>query len=151
MRLPNKTRAALTVLLMLASPPPCLAQSRETAIIRQDELFHPERGIKRLVRALKEADRDFFSLPPRAQSRQFSEMFDFCVPAEGERKAEGGGRVEEVVCPVLKDVADRADEFGMRRRLKHLVVIRDEAGLFKVDKLKDLTRAFVKEYNRRNP
>src|SRR5215208_3477897 len=99
MRLLSKMHTVFTSLLVLALLSPCLAQSGTTAIIHLEEFFHPERGIKRLVRALKELDPDFFSRPYEAQEKQFFEIDKVCFP-EGEQKVEGHERVKEVVCPV---------------------------------------------------
>ena len=143
-------RAVFTSFLILSLPSPCLAQSGKTAIMHLEEFFHPERGINRLVRALKDLDPDFFSRPYEAQEKQFFEIEGVCFP-EGEQKVEGRERVKEVVCPVFEDIINEAERFAKERGIEHLVDIHDEAKLFKVDKLKDVTRAFIKGYNRRHP
>ena len=150
MRLVSKAHTVLTLLLALVLLQPCFAQSGKVAIIHIEEFFHPERGIKRLVRALKELDQDFFTRPFEAQEKQFFEIDKVCFP-EGQQKVEVHERVKEIVCPVMDDISKRAEVFAKRQKIKQLVDIHDEVGLFKIDKLKDVTRQFINEYNRRNP
>lgn len=150
MRLVSKAPAVSTLLFVLVLFQPCFAQSGKVAIVHTEEFFHPTRGIKRLVRALKELDQDFFSRPFKTQEKQFLEIDKVCFP-EGQQKVEGNERVKEIVCPVLDDISKRAAVFAKRRKIKEMVDIHDEVGLFKIGKLKDVTRQFINEYNRRNP
>jgi hypothetical protein len=146
----SKAHAVLTSLLALVLLQPSFAQTGKVAIIHTEEFFHPERGIKRLIRALKELDQDFYSRPFEAQEKQFLEINKICFP-EGLQIVEGRERVKEIVCPVLEDVSKRAGMFAKKRKIRQMVDIHDEVGLFKVDKLKDLTREFINYYNYRNP
>jgi hypothetical protein len=150
MRLVSKASAVLFLPLILVLLQPCFAQSGRVAIIHTEEFFHPERGIKRLVRALKELDQDFFSRSFDAQEKQFLEIDKVCFP-ERQQKVEGHERVKEIVCQVMEDISKRAEVFARRHKIKELVDIHDEVGLFKIAKLKDFTRQFINEYNRRNP
>jgi hypothetical protein len=150
MTLVSKAHAVLTSLLALVLLQPSFAQTGKVAIIHTEEFFHPERGIKRLIRALKELDQDFYSRPFEAQEKQFLEIDKVCFP-EGLQKVEGRERVKEIVCPVLEDVSKRAEMFAKKRKIRQLVDIHDEVGLFKVGKVKDVTREFINEYNYRNP
>src|SRR4029434_4597393 len=129
MRLLSRTHSFLPSLLAVVLLQPCFAQSRKVAIIHLEEFFHLERGIKRLVRALKELDQDFFSHPFEAQQKEFLEMDKVCFP-ERQQKIEGRERVKEIVCPVLEDISKRAEVFAKRRKIKELVDLHDGVGLF---------------------
>src|SRR5512133_2884839 len=122
MRLTSKADAILTSLFVLVLLQPCFAQSRKVAVMHTEEFFHPERGIKRLVRALKELDQDFYSRSLKVQEKQFLELNKVCFP-EGQQKVEGRERVKEIVCPVMEDVVKRAEVFRRKRKITQLVDI----------------------------
>ena len=129
----------------------CYSQKITVALVDAKSFYTSEKAITRLVDALKLTNLNFLSLTVEEKDKLFERIAKKCRDAEDETRKNTTIALdakEEVVCSVIKDIAQSVQEFKKKQGFSLLVDISACNYVTHIcEEAVDVTKQFVDEYN----
>ena len=135
----------LFLLLMLFCT---VCRAQHLARLESRSFYHPEHGVKQLIRSLESENRGFFALEPKKRDAEFDRIGSVCINDPKHK--------EDLVCRAIGEISLTLERFAKDREIVLLIDVcygnvTTLYGQINVADAEDITHLFIEEYNRRHP